>query len=84
MLKVLASDSVIYGISNIASRAVGFILLPFYARILTPADIGLIDLIQSIGSIFIFIFSLEINNAFARFSADYISDAERKKTLIVI
>jgi O-antigen/teichoic acid export membrane protein len=81
MLKAVFSDSVIYGISNVASRAVGFILLPFYARILAPADIGVLDLIQSVGSILTFLFSLEINNAFARFSADCGSDVEKRKTL---
>jgi O-antigen/teichoic acid export membrane protein len=81
MLRALLSDSFIYGVSNVASRAVSFILLPFYARILAPEDIGLLDLIQAVGSIFIFLFSLEINNAFARFSSDCGSDAEKLKTL---
>lgn len=81
MLKAVLSDSVIYGISNVASRAVGFVLLPFYARILAPEDIGVLDLIQAIGSIVIFLFSIEINNAFARFSVDCGSDVEKRKAL---
>jgi len=39
-------DSSIYLIGNLASRVVGFFAIPFYARFLTPAQYGLIELVE--------------------------------------
>ncbi len=45
-LKRLWKHSIIYGLSNLLSTAVGFILLPLYTRFLTPADYGIWDLLM--------------------------------------
>ena len=39
-------DSSLYLLGNIASRVVGFLAIPFYARFLSPAQYGLIELIE--------------------------------------
>ncbi len=39
-------DSSLYLVGNIASRAVGFLAIPFYARYLNPAQYGLIELVE--------------------------------------
>ena len=42
----LLQDSSLYLLGNIASRLVGFLAIPFYSRFLTPAQYGLIELIE--------------------------------------
>ncbi len=39
-------DSSLYLLGNIASRVIGFLAIPFYSRFLTPAQYGLIELIE--------------------------------------
>ena len=39
-------DSSLYLLGNMASRVVGFFAIPFYARFLTPAQYGLIELVE--------------------------------------
>lgn len=46
--KQLGKDSLIYGIGGIAARGIGFLLLPIYTRIFTPADYGVITMLQVI------------------------------------
>lgn len=38
-------DSAIYAVGTVASRLVGFIMIPVYTRVLTPADYGIIETI---------------------------------------
>ena len=42
----LGRDALVYGISFIAARAASFIMLPIYTRYLTPADYGILHLLQ--------------------------------------
>jgi O-antigen/teichoic acid export membrane protein len=43
MLRTLVKDSAVYAVGTIASRLVGFIMIPVYTRVLTPADYGIIN-----------------------------------------
>ncbi len=43
--KRLGKHSAIYGLSNILSRAIAFILLPLYTRYLTPTDYGVLEIL---------------------------------------
>jgi O-antigen/teichoic acid export membrane protein len=45
MLRTLVKDSAVYAVGTIASRLVGFIMIPVYTRVLTPADYGIIETI---------------------------------------
>ena len=45
-LNRLWRTSSLYLLGNVASRAVGFLFIPFYSRFLTPAEYGLIELIE--------------------------------------
>ena len=46
MMSRLLRASSLYMLANVASRAVGFLAVPFYARFLSPAEYGLIELIE--------------------------------------
>ena len=45
MSRLLRASS-FYMLANVASRAVGFLAVPFYSRFLSPAEYGLIELIE--------------------------------------
>lgn len=70
MLKQFLKDSSIYGFSGIITRGISLLLVPFYTRVFTPADYGIIDLLAIIASIVSFTFPLEITQAVARFYPD--------------
>jgi O-antigen/teichoic acid export membrane protein len=80
-LKFLLKHSSIYGIGTMASQAVGFFLLPLYTAYLTPADYGVLSLINISIDIVGLILTLGIINAMSRFYFDY--DTENAKQLVI-
>lgn len=44
-LKTLIRHTVVYGLGNSGTRAIGFFLIPVYTRYLTPADYGVLALV---------------------------------------
>ncbi len=60
-------DSTLYLVGNVASRGVGFLAIPFYARFLTPAQYGIIELIELSTQIIAIAFGLQsIGQALSR------------------
>lgn len=45
-LRSIGGHALIYGIGMLANRAVGFVMLPVYTRYLSPADYGIINLVE--------------------------------------
>ena len=80
-LKFLVKHSSIYGIGTVVSQAVGFFLLPLYTNYLTPADYGVMSLINVTVDIVGLIVTLGVVNAMSRFYFDY--DDPRKQNLVV-
>jgi len=46
-VKQLLNETFVYGISSILGRAINFLLLPFYTRILSPEDYGVLNIINT-------------------------------------
>jgi O-antigen/teichoic acid export membrane protein len=67
MLRVFLKDSLIYTISGTISRGLGLFLVPFYTRVLSPADYGSLDLITVIAGIVNLTVALEVSQGVARF-----------------
>ena len=44
-MKKLGRHSLVYGIGNLLTKAVGFLMLPIYTNLLTPADYGVLALV---------------------------------------
>ncbi len=78
MLRQLVKDTGIYGITGFISRGVSIFLVPFYTRVLTPNDYGIIDIIAVVGAIVSLTVPLEITQAVARFYADGSANDEYK------
>jgi O-antigen/teichoic acid export membrane protein len=70
MLKQFASDSAIYGGSALLVRGIGLVLVPFYTRVLVPADYGAIDLLSVFAAFVGVTVGLEIVQGLARHLAD--------------
>ena len=43
-LKELSKDTIVYGISTIVGRFLGFILIPFYTQVFTTAEVGRLEI----------------------------------------
>ena len=70
MIKRFIKDTGIYGLSNILSKGISIILVPFYTRVLTPDDYGIIDILAVFYAIVAVTVPLEITQAVAIFLSD--------------
>lgn len=66
--KKLASNTVLFAISNFGSKLLSFILVPVYTFILTTEEYGTADLIFATCTILLYIFSLAIAEGTMRFT----------------
>jgi O-antigen/teichoic acid export membrane protein len=58
-LRALAKSSALYTLGNLATRVVGFLMIPVYTRFLTTADYGLIELIDLVANVAAITFGLQ-------------------------
>ena len=78
-LRRMFQHSALYAFGNIAGRVVGFLAIPFYSRFLSPAQYGLIELIELSTQTVAIAFGLQaIGTALTRLYHDQASpEAER-------
>ena len=76
-LKFLLKHSSIYGLGSVLGQAISFLLLPLYTRYLTPADYGVMALVDVARGLIGLVISLGLVNALARFYYEYEEDKER-------
>ncbi|MBK9483526.1 MAG: hypothetical protein IPO02_16455 [Bacteroidetes bacterium] len=81
LLKQLAGESLIYGISSMLSRFSGIFLVPLYTRLLLPADYGALSLVNSTFYFIIVLAVFALDSAAARWYYDTEDINERKKTI---
>ena len=67
MVKVFFKHGLVYTFTTLISRGISIILLPFYVRVLSTADYGIIDMLVLIGTFVNYIVTLEITQGIARF-----------------
>lgn len=81
MLRALVKDSAIYAVGTVASRLVGFIMIPVYTRVLTPADYGVIETIIRLVDVIGLFLALGLAEALLRYY--YLAkDEEESRRLI--
>lgn len=59
----LGRDSLVYGVLDAANRFVGIFLVPLYTRVLSPADYGGFDLVNTLVAVAYTIFALGLDSA---------------------
>ena len=75
--KYLAKNTAIFAVGNLASRLISFFLVPLYTNILTTAEYGTVDLINTICTVLAPILILNISEAVMRFALDKDADYEK-------
>ncbi len=63
----LFSSSALYAISMLLAKAAGFLLLPFYTSYISPADYGILSMLDLIGTYLAIVVSGGLNSAYMRF-----------------
>jgi len=81
MLRTLVKDSAVYAVGTIASRLVGFIMIPVYTRVLTPADYGIIETIIRLVDVIGMFLSLGLAEALLRHYYLAKTDDERHRLI---
>lgn len=66
----LAKNTILIAIGNFSTKILSFIFIPLYTYILTTSEYGVIDLIFTITTLILPIFTLLVNEAVLRFSLD--------------
>ncbi len=80
-LKTTLKHSVIYGLGNISSKLVGFLLLPLYTEHLTVDEYGILTILEISTQILVSIFSFNISTAMLRWVAETV-DKDHQKTIV--
>lgn len=74
--KYLANNIVLFTISNFVSKILIFLLIPLYARILTPLQYGVIDIIQTTVNLAFPIFTISLSESIIRYLLEKNSNKE--------
>jgi O-antigen/teichoic acid export membrane protein len=80
-LSFLAKHSVIYGVGNMLSRIVAFVMLPIYTRHLSPFDYGVLEIVETTTSMLGLVAGLGVASAMTRFYFDFESQQDRNKVV---
>jgi len=83
-LKFLLKHTSIYGLGTVVGQAVSFLLLPLYTRYLTPADYGIMALVNATMGLIGVVVGLGINNAMSRFYFDFDDPKDRNKVISTV
>ena len=81
-LRVLASDSLIYGVSGILTRFLSVWLVPIYTRLFSPEDYGVLSLVASTFAVVAVFAVLALDNSAARWYWDTDDTSDRKRTIV--
>lgn len=79
MLKQFFRDSILYTLVNFLTRGISFILLPFYTRVLTQHEVGILDFISVICSFLSVSIALEVNQGLARYMSECREDLNARR-----
>lgn len=70
----LIKNTIVFAIGSIGSKLLQFLLLPLYTRVLTDAQYGTVDVLQSIATVLIPLLSLTIYDGVFRYAMDKATD----------
>lgn len=69
-LKTLASDTVVYGLSTILSRLIGWFMMPLYVRVVSQTVYGTFSYVYSWIAILLVVVTLGFETGYFRFATD--------------
>jgi len=71
----------VYGLGGILVKALGFFMLPFYTHYLSPADYGILEILELSISVFGLVLNMGLTPAFLRCYATAPDDAEKRRVV---
>ncbi len=77
----LLKHSSVYGLGNMLSKAVGFVLLPLYTRYLTPTDYGILELIEVTSGMIGLLIGFGVTQAVSRFYYEPTNENDRNRVV---
>lgn len=84
-LKKTGKHSIVYGLGNLVSKIIAFLLVPVYTRVLTPSEYGILSLITVSLSITAIVLNMGMQTTLFRFYIfDYTDEKNRKKLVSTI
>tara|TARA_R100000908_G_C3757312_1_gene152226 strand:+ start:903 stop:2369 length:1467 start_codon:yes stop_codon:yes gene_type:complete len=69
-LKELFSDTLVYGVSSVLSRFIGYLLVPLHTGVFSESQYGVITLIFSAIALFNVLFTMGMESAYIRYAKD--------------
>ena len=69
-IRALAKESLVYGVSSIASRFLNFLLVPFYTHVLTTSDFGVQNIVFALIAFLNILYQFGFDSAYLRLAAD--------------
>jgi O-antigen/teichoic acid export membrane protein len=83
VIKTVAKHSVIYGLGDLASKSIGFAMIPVYTHYLSTAQYGVLELVDLTSYVLGLLLAMGISQSVVRFYYEY-PDTERKHQVISI
>jgi O-antigen/teichoic acid export membrane protein len=77
-IRALAKESLVYGVSSIASRFLSFLLTPFYTHVLSTSEFGISNIVLVLIAFLNVIYQFGFDSAYLRLATD-IEGAGRKR-----
>jgi O-antigen/teichoic acid export membrane protein len=62
----LSRDAIVFGLGSVTGKAIGFVMLPVVARLLSPEDLGRLDVLSTMGSSMVTVLLLGLDVAVLR------------------
>jgi O-antigen/teichoic acid export membrane protein len=78
---VAARHSVVYGIGGILTKAVSFLLLPFYTHYLTPRDYGVLEILDLSMSLLAMFLNMGVTAALLKYYGSAETDEEKRNVI---
>ncbi len=69
-LKELFSDTLVYGISSVVARFIGYLLVPLHTGVFSESEYGVITLIFAAIALFNVLFTMGMESAYIRYAKD--------------
>lgn len=79
--RYLLKNTVIFALSNLATKLITFFLIPLYTFCLSTSEYGIVDLLFTLSSVIVPILTLNVVEAIYRFSMD--KDADNNKIMSI-
>ncbi len=80
LIRKLAGETAIYGLSSIVGRFMNYLLMPLYTRVLVPSEYGIVTDLYATSAFLMILYSYRMESAFFRFGTP---PAERERVFSV-